>query len=299
VPQFGPNGLEEIYQIFARKGLDFSFLLKKYSSRHIILPIHMGSLPLISKRTDRRASLIRLLQENESISIEQLAQATGVSQSTLRRELHQLTEEGLVKVNLGQVSLAASSEEMPFAFRKMVNNELKRKIARASLELIQNGESIFIAGGTTTLELARLLPGQRRLTVITNALRVADLLADVPGIDLVVLGGAMRPGEQTMHGHLTEWGVHQFRADKLIYGTEAVSLQHGVTHSQIVEVSTDRALAAAATQVIVLADHTKFGKVAPAFVFALDKVHILVSDRDLPDETVRGLRSRHVQLILA
>jgi DeoR/GlpR family transcriptional regulator of sugar metabolism len=259
----------------------------------------MGSPSTSDKRTDSKTSLIRLLQENEPISIQNLAQASGLSQSTLRRELHQLEEEGLVKVNVGQVVLATSAEEMPFAFRKMLNIEVKQKIARASLDLIQNGETIFIAGGTTTLELARLLPRQRRLKVITNALRVANLLVDVPGIDLLVLGGAVRPGEQTMHGHLTEWGVHQFRADKLFYGVEAINIQHGVTHSQIVEVATDRALANAATQVIVLADHTKFGKVAPAFVLALEKIHILVSDKNLPEEVLESLKAKHVQVILA
>ncbi len=251
------------------------------------------------KRTERQISLIRLLQENETISINDLSRAAGLSQSTLRRELHKLAEEGLVKVNVGQVTLAPFSEEMPFAFRKIVNIDLKRKIAQASLDLIQNGETIFIAGGTTTLELAKLLPGQRRLTVITNALRVANILVDVHGIDLVLLGGAVRSGEQTLHGHLTEWGVQEFRADKLIYGTEAISLQHGITHSQIVEVSTDRALASAATEVIVLADHTKFGKVAPAFVFPLERIHILVSDKDLPDETIQSLASKNIQIILA
>jgi DeoR/GlpR family transcriptional regulator of sugar metabolism len=259
----------------------------------------MGTPTSSSKRTDRQVSLIRLLQENEPISIYDLSQASGLSQSTLRRDLHHLVEEGLVKVNVGQVSLAAFSEEIPFAFRKMMNIDRKREIARAALDLIQNGETVFISGGTTTLELARLLPGQRRVTAITNALRVANLLVDVQGIDVVLLGGAVRPGEQTLHGHLTEWGVHQFRADKLIYGTEAISLQHGITHSQIVEVGTDRALANVATQVILLADHTKFGKVAPAFVFPLDRVHILVSDQDLPDETVQSLISKNIQVILA
>lgn len=259
---------------------------------------NMESLSTSGKRAGRKANLIRLLQEKEAISIPDLSQASGLSQSTLRRELHQLVEEGLVKINVGQVTLAAS-EEMPFAFRKMLNIEVKQKIARASLDLIQNGETIFIAGGTTTLELARLLPRQRRLTVITNALRVANLLVDVPGIDLIVLGGAVRSGEQTMHGHLTEWGVHQFRADKLFYGVEAINLQLGVTHSQIVEVATDRALANAATEVIVLADHTKFGKVAPAFVLALEKIHVLVSDQGLPDEMVQSLRSKSVRVILA
>jgi DeoR/GlpR family transcriptional regulator of sugar metabolism len=243
--------------------------------------------------------LIRILQENESISVPDLAQMAGLSQSTLRRELRRFVEEGLVKLIVGQVVLASSKEEMPFAFRKALNIDEKQRIARAALGLIQNGETVFIAGGTTTLELAKLLPRQRRLTVITNTLRVANLLVDTPGIDLVVLGGAVRSGEQTMHGHLTEMGVQQFRADKLFYGTEAISLQHGITHSQIVEISTDRALANAATQVIVLADHTKFGKVAPALVLPLEKVHVLVTGKDLPADTLDGLRLRNIQVILA
>ena len=252
-----------------------------------------------NKRIDRKVGLIRLIQDNEPIAVNDLAKLTGLSPSTLRRELRQLVDDKLLKLNVGQVALATSSEEMPFAFRKMLNIEVKSRIARASLDLIQNGETIFIAGGTTTLELARLLPRQRRLTVITNALRVANLLVDVPGIDLVLLGGAVRPGEQTMHGHLTEWGVQQFRADKLFYGTEAINLQHGITHSQIVEVSTDRALAEAATQVIVLADHTKFGRVAPALVLPFEKVHILVTDKDLPADTLEGLHAKNIQVILA
>lgn len=252
-----------------------------------------------SKRADRKAGLIRLLQEKQPISIRNLAQVSGLSQSTLRRELHQLVDDGLIKVNVGQVALANSFDEMPFMFRTMINLNAKQRIARTALDLIQNGETIFIAGGTTTLELARLLPRQRRLTVITNTLRIANLLVDVPGIDLIVLGGAVRPGEQTMHGHLTEWGVHQFRADKLFYGVQAINIHHGVTHSQIVEVGTDRALANSATQVIVLADHTKFGKVAPAFVLALERIHILVSDGDLPEEILESLKAKNVKVILA
>jgi len=252
-----------------------------------------------NKRVDRKVRLIRLLQENEPIAVDDLAQVSGLSQSTLRRELHRLAADGLVKLNVGQVALATSKEEMPYAFREILNIEKKQKIARAALDLIQNGETIFIAGGTTTLELAKLLPGQRRVTVITNTLRVANLLVDSPGIDLIVLGGAVRPGEQTLHGHLTEWGVHQFRADKLIYGTEAIDLRHGITHSQIVEVSTDRALANAATQVIVLADHTKFGRVAPALVLPFEKVHIIVTDKDLSTDTLESLRAKNIQVIQA
>jgi len=220
-----------------------------------------------------------MFSKGESIPINELALQLDVSNSTLRRELHDLANENIISISVGKVSLATpSNEERPFALRTLLNSEEKVRIGRMALELVQNGDTIFIAGGTTTIEFARLLPCNRRVTVITNALRVVDLLVDQPGIDLVALGGAVRPGEQTLHGHLTDWGVAQFRADKLFYGIEAISLQHGLTHSQIVEVSTDRAFANAATQTIILADHTKFGKVAPALVMPLDRVHVVVTD---------------------
>ena len=129
--------------------------------------------------------------------------------------------------------------------------------------------------------------------------QVKFLAAEFQQALLIALGGAVRPGEQTLHGHLTDWGVAQFRADKLIYGIEAISLQHGLTHSQIVEVSTDRALASAATQTIILADHTKFGKVAPALVMPLEKVHVIVTDRELAADIVESLCAKGIQVILA
>jgi DeoR/GlpR family transcriptional regulator of sugar metabolism len=252
------------------------------------------------KRIERKTALLHFLQENEAIPINELARQMEVSSSTLRRELRDLANDSLVAITIGKVSLAKpSNEERPFALRGLLNSEEKKRIGRMALELVHNGDTIFIAGGTTTLEFARLLPCQRRLTVITNALRVVGLLVDQPGIDLIALGGAVRPGEQTLHGHLTDWGVAQFRADKLFYGIEAISLQHGLTHSQIVEVSTDRAFANAATQTIILADHTKFGKVAPALVMPLEKVHVIVTDRDLAPDIVESLSAKGIKVILA
>ena len=261
---------------------------------------NLTMLPSARKRIERKTSLLHVLQKDNSIPIDELAQQLDVSSSTLRRELRDLINESLVTVTVGKVSLAKpTNEERPFALRSLLNSEEKVRIARMALELVANGDTIFIAGGTTTLEFARLLPCQRRVTVITNALRVVDLLVDQPGIDLIALGGAVRPGEQTLHGHQTDWGVAQFRADKLFYGIEAISLQHGLTHSQIVEVSTDRAFARAATQTIILADHTKFGKVAPALVMPIEKVHVIVTDRDLAPDIVESLSASGIKVILA
>src|SRR5512139_1726663 len=120
------------------------------------------------KRAERRVALLQLLQEHNTLSIDDLARRVKVSNSTLRRELRDLGAEGLVRVSTGNVSLASPSlEERPFPLRALINRTEKARIGRAALDLVQNGDTVFISGGTTTLELAKLLPGQRRLTVIT------------------------------------------------------------------------------------------------------------------------------------
>jgi DeoR family transcriptional regulator of aga operon len=256
---------------------------------------------LISQRkVQRKSQLLRLLSQNGSLSIEDLAYDLGVSTSTLRRELHELIESGVVSLHAGNIELIVTSErEFPFHARQLMNLEEKKRIAVAALQLIQNGEVIFMAGGTTTLELARLLPGQRRLTVITNVIHIANLLVDQPNINLVILGGDVRPHEQTMHGLLTEAAIQQLRADKFFYGVQAISLQHGITHSHLQEVSTDRALAAAATKTIVLVDHSKFDRLAPALVLPLDKVHVIVTGKETASEIIEPLQEKGITVITA
>jgi DeoR/GlpR family transcriptional regulator of sugar metabolism len=113
------------------------------------------------------------------------------------------------------------------------------------------------------------------------------------------LGGLLRQGERTMHGHLTEMGAQELRAEKFFYGIHAISLQHGLTHNHLQEVSTDRSLIHASVQTIVLVDHTKFGKVAPAIVVPVSQVHTVISGCELAPEIVDGLTALDVRVILA
>lgn len=250
--------------------------------------------------TERQQKIVRALRPDQAIPLDELAHSIGISASTLRRELSNLINEGLVERQSGKVLPAYSeASEIPLVVRTTINADEKKRIAKAALELVRNGETIFVSGGTTTLEFACLLPGQRQLTVVTNALPVANVLVDQRGIKLVVLGGEVRRGEQTMHGHLTVLGSQELRADKLFYGIEGISLEHGITHSQLIEVSTDRALISACIETILLADHTKFGKVASALVAPLSLVHRIVTGRELAPEFITGLQAQDVQVILA
>ncbi len=173
----------------------------------------------------------------------------------------------------------------------------KRAIGAAAATLVEDGQTIAISSGTTALELARRLV-DRRLTVITNALDVAGILIDRPGIELVVLGGVVRPGIHSMLGHLAEIVLLELRADALFMGIGALSAEHGLMNDSIPEILTDRALRRAARACVVLADSSKLGAVAPAYLFGIDQVDTLVSDTDADPREVAALEGLGIRVIL-
>jgi DeoR/GlpR family transcriptional regulator of sugar metabolism len=135
--------------------------------------------------------------------------------------------------------------------------------------------------------------------VITNALDVANVLLDRAGIELILLGGAIRPRMHSMLGHLAEIATHELRADTLFIGIGAISVEHGLMNDSIPEIQTDRALRRMARTVVVLADATKFDLVAPAWVFGLEELDTIVTDPALDADRIAAIEARGVRVIVA
>ena len=222
-----------------------------------------------------------------------LASGLGVTAATVRRDLQALAREGRLLRTYGGATLG---DRRPV--RDARSLEAKRAIGAVASLLVTDGSTIAIGSGTTALELARRLV-DRRLTVITNALDVANELVDRAGIELILLGGSVRPRMHSMLGHLAEMATAELRADTLFMGIGAISIEHGLMNDSIPEILTDRALRRMARSVVVLADASKFEQVAAAYVFGLDEVDTIVTDWTLPAESVRELEARGVRVIVA
>ncbi|MGC8874965.1 MAG: DeoR/GlpR family DNA-binding transcription regulator, partial [Chloroflexia bacterium] len=162
-----------------------------------------------------------------------------------------------------------------------------------------DGETVFLGSGTTVLEVARALRYRRNLTVITNSLPVINTLVGQDGITLICLGGMLRASELSFIGHITEQDLAEVRADKVFMGTRAISLEAGLTNDYLPETMTDRAILRIGRRVIVVADHTKFGRVAMAFLAPLSSIHTIVTDRGVPADFVQALEAQGIQVILA
>lgn len=181
--------------------------------------------------------------------------------------------------------------------RTLEQADEKRRIGEAAAKLIEPKDSIFIGSGTTSLEVARNLPGGYELTVVTNSLLALNALAERADITLVCLGGMLRHSEGSMIGHIAEQALKELRLHKVFLGVRALDIEAGLTNDYLPEAMTDRHLLAAGRQVILLADHTKCGRVSSGFLAPLSRIHTLVTDRATPAEFISSVKVAGVNVL--
>jgi DeoR family transcriptional regulator of aga operon len=146
--------------------------------------------------------------------------------------------------------------------------------------------------------VARQLRGKRDLTVITNSLLVVNELADVPDLTVICLGGILRHSEMSLIGHITELALSELRADKVIIGIRAIDPENGLTSGYLPETMTDRAILKIGREVIVVADHTKCGASATAFVAPITAVHMLITDSATSDDFTAAVQTQGVKVMV-
>jgi len=248
---------------------------------------------------ERQKKILDLLEQRENARVSELSDLLGVSVATIRRDLNKLREMGEINRFHGGAALSLpSAPEPPVIQRSNENVAEKERIGKAAAALIQDGDVIFIGSGTTTLEVARNLLGYKNLTVITNALTVINMLCNEENITLVSTGGIFRRSELSFIGHLAEHALSELRPQKVIMGIRAISLQDGLTNDYLPEVNTDRAIIHAASEVIVVADHSKFGKVSTAFVAPIEAIQKLVTDDQSSKEMIASIQAQGVKVIV-
>lgn len=251
------------------------------------------------KRT-RQKKILKAIQDNRQATVAELSRLFNVSEVTIRRDLRELANQGvLYRAHGGAIALSPSAHEPPVVKRMGQTNRCKLGIARAAAHLISDGDSVFVGSGSTSAYVARQLTDRKDLTVITNALTVATELASADGVTVVVTGGMMRASELSLIGHITEQALREVRVDKIIMGIPAISLEHGLTNDYLPEVMTDRTIIEMASELILVADHTKFGKVGSAFVAPLTRVTSLVTDSEADAELLARIEDMGIRVIVA
>jgi DeoR family fructose operon transcriptional repressor len=247
---------------------------------------------------ERRQRVLDLVSERGFVALTDLAKAIDVSESTLRRDLDYWHKQGLLRRTHGGAMFVGDAATLP-ALEERSSSQLEEKklVARAAASRIRDGETILLDGGTTTLEVARLLVG-RSLQIVTNSLPIASLFSSSRETDLVILGGYVYPKTGVALGPLTVRMMEDIHVHQLIMSCGGITSK-GLFNSNLLLVETERQMMRCADEVVVVADHTKIGRQALAYLCNLTDIDTLIVDSQLSDEQRDLLRQNDVRLFVA
>ncbi|MFJ8207782.1 DeoR/GlpR family DNA-binding transcription regulator [Streptomyces sp. NPDC096033] len=238
---------------------------------------------------DRLRQITDAVRASGSRSVAELAELTGASEMTIRRDLEALAEQGVLeRYRGGARSLLLRGEETPFPLRARDGVEVKRRLAAEVAALLADGESVVLDSGTTCLEVARALH-HRRLTVMPLSLHAANALADAPRLTLLLPGGAPRRGELALTGPLTEASLAALRFDTAVIGCCGLTAADGLTAYDLADAAVKRAAIASARRVVAVTESAKLSRTALAHVLPASALHAVVTDTQAPQDATDAL----------
>ncbi len=242
--------------------------------------------------------MLNLLKERRILRVEDFAQSLDVSAATVRRDLAFMEEIGELRRIHGGATVAESYDIEPlFDDKTGIAAREKRAIAAAALKLVHPKGVIYLDGGSTVLELARLLIPYHQLTVVTNSLRIVEIFKS-SGPKMIITGGECRLLSQTFVGPLTRGVLSQMHVDLAFMGTIGASAAHGLTTTDPAEAFTKEQVILAATRTVLLADSTKFEKTSFVKFAAVNQLAITISDKNMPPDEQEAFQREGCELIL-
>ncbi|WP_312982725.1 DeoR/GlpR family DNA-binding transcription regulator [Atlantibacter sp.] len=244
----------------------------------------------------RKKKILELLAAQGQVLSKQLSETFAVSEDTIRRDLRELSTEGLLQRVHGG-ALPASAAIATFAERKNLSLDSKQRLARKAAELIMPGQVVLIDGGTTTSELVKCLPLDLNITVVTHSPGIALGLCDHPHIDVVLIGGRLYKHSIVTVGAATLEGIAKVHADVCFLGVTGVHVEAGLTTGDFEESCIKRALAARAAETIVMASPEKMNTASPWEIGDISLVNTLVVVKETEDELVKPFVERGIGVV--
>lgn len=263
---------------------------------------HAEMEALLMYPIERRARIVEMMKIPGMVEIRELSRRMGVSESTIRRDLRKLEDEGVVQVHYGAAKLTQREGEFvtrSFPERAALNSAEKTLIARAALQLIDDKEPILLDAGSTTAAIARELQNwAHELTVVTTALNIATLLKSNPNISVILVGGVLRTPGESLVGELAEAMLDRLHVPRAFIGAAGVTIEDGVMYANPFEAQIRRKIVQRSRTVVLVADHSKFGRPGLVSVCPLSSVHHVITGNQVPTEYVEWMRLHGVAVTL-
>ncbi len=248
----------------------------------------------------RREQILKLLREDGSAKVIDLAKIFKVSEVTIRQDLEKLEADELIIREHGGAFLKSIEDQVSsLSLMNRDNMDKKVQIGKKAAELIDNGDVIILDSGSTTTEIAKNLVNRKNLTVITNALNIAILLGSYPGIEVMMTGGEFKPPTLSLTGQKAADFLSDIHVDKLFLATAGISLKSGLTYPSISDLVVKKAMIDAADTVYLVADSTKIRKSSFASLGALSLIHYIITDPSVSKEHKELFSAHDINFILA
>ena len=251
---------------------------------------------------DERRGLIReMVQARGRVTVDELAARFGISVVTIRSDLNALAAAGAVVRTHGGALVQRDTEELPITIKQKLHHDQKVRIAIEAARLIRDGETIVLDSGTTTAEIAKQIRGLRlqSLNVITNALNIAVLLANTPPVNLIMLGGQLRPNSYSLSGPQAVAALQGLYADRLFLGVDSLDPDIGLMTPHLLEAQLNAQMLKISREVIAVADSSKLITRNLSIIAEVEQLDKLITDRDADPTIVAELRRRGVEVVLA
>jgi len=235
----------------------------------------------------RQTEILGIARSEGRVVVEDLAERFSVTLQTIRRDLSELADAGLLDRVHGGAVIRTGVANIGYAERRRLNESAKAAIGRTCARLIPDNSSVAVNIGTTTEAVARELLGHRNLTVVTNNMNVANILAGNDGCEVMVAGGALRRSDGGLVGDLTSQFFEQFKVDFAIIGCSALDADGDLLDYDLAEVRVARTILRQARQKVLVADVSKFARHAPMRLASLSELDRLVTDQPLAPDLAR------------
>jgi DeoR family transcriptional regulator of aga operon len=249
--------------------------------------------------TERHEYIIDKINRDGKLHIDDLSKEMNVSGVTVRKDLKLLEERNLLFRTKGGASLTNPyASDKPINEKEFINTEEKFKIARAALQLIPDADSIMIGSGTTAFALAHLLAPKNKLTVITPALKVGLELSNRPNLEVLQLGGIIRPHSSSVAGGYAFKILEDISCEYLFLGVDGIDSEFGASISNLTEATLNRKMIEAAKSLVLLADSSKFNRRGVAKICNAEQIDYLITDDTISPHLVKVFEDKGIRVIV-
>ena len=248
-------------------------------------------------RTDRLNEMEQYIVRNTTASLEELTQVFSISMNTVRRDVQMLLQRGLIRKVYGGVEVIQQTQPLPMSVRAATCKEEKQLIGKLAATLIPDHSSVFLDSGTTTCQVLPYLAEKKGITVVTHSLTALCEASRYPNLRVINLGGVFNASTSSYIGISTVEALAKLNVQTVLIATTGVTLEQGLTNTTYMEADVKRYITAKSTNIILMADHTKFDRAAVLSFLPFERLSAVVTDEKPAPEYVSFMEKHNIRLL--